>query len=450
MEETKKPRTRKEKQIASLYYQIKENIPISQVLGHHGVKVERVSGINKLALCPFHPDENLGSFTINDNMGICKCFACGQGGDAVKFIEITQHKTRTESIVTIAVEEGLISKIEGDLLANVKYEPMTTNENESFSIKKRELNDEEIELRHNVYSLFPMIFGLNDNHYKQLKEKRKLSDERISRDYFSFESKSYGRDEVKKLSKLVDLDPEHLPPGFYVDKRSGKIELAIYEGIGMLIRNIDQKVIGIQIRTNNEDKRYIWLTSSFALTKYNGDSIGGSSPGTPLDVIIPEKQTGKYAIVEGKFKAEILAQQGFTAFSVQGVGNFAGIENEITMKDGTFYVFYDGDMLSNVAVLKQTSNLCRYLKEVCPNLKVYVCMWDENLGKGIDDLIFNGNKEKIRIIPSKDFDPVWTEVLDDFTSKNDIESYSKLSKEERKEFNKKLSQKLKIEYKITT
>ena len=43
-------------------------------------------GVEYVCLCPFHADENLGNFSINPAKGVYKCFACGAGGDAIKFL----------------------------------------------------------------------------------------------------------------------------------------------------------------------------------------------------------------------------------------------------------------------------------------------------------------------------------------------------------------------------
>lgn len=44
------------------------------------------SGVNYLALCPWHADKNLGSFIISPKKNICKCFQCGHAGDAVSYL----------------------------------------------------------------------------------------------------------------------------------------------------------------------------------------------------------------------------------------------------------------------------------------------------------------------------------------------------------------------------
>lgn len=44
------------------------------------------SGTNHFALCPFH-NEKTPSFSLNSELGIYKCFGCGESGDAISFIQ---------------------------------------------------------------------------------------------------------------------------------------------------------------------------------------------------------------------------------------------------------------------------------------------------------------------------------------------------------------------------
>lgn len=43
-------------------------------------------GVEYVCLCPFHDDKTLGNFSVNPVKGVYKCFACGAGGDAIKFL----------------------------------------------------------------------------------------------------------------------------------------------------------------------------------------------------------------------------------------------------------------------------------------------------------------------------------------------------------------------------
>ena len=54
-----------------------------EVIGHF-VNLKR-RGVNLIGLCPFH-DEKTPSFTVSPAKNIYKCFGCGKGGDAVRFI----------------------------------------------------------------------------------------------------------------------------------------------------------------------------------------------------------------------------------------------------------------------------------------------------------------------------------------------------------------------------
>ena len=42
-------------------------------------------GVNYVGLCPFH-DDKTPSFYVSPAKGLCKCFACGKGGNPVHFI----------------------------------------------------------------------------------------------------------------------------------------------------------------------------------------------------------------------------------------------------------------------------------------------------------------------------------------------------------------------------
>lgn len=63
---------------------IKESANIVEVVGDF---IElRKRGVEYQGLCPFHDDHTLGNFSVNPNKNCYKCFSCGAGGDAVKFL----------------------------------------------------------------------------------------------------------------------------------------------------------------------------------------------------------------------------------------------------------------------------------------------------------------------------------------------------------------------------
>ncbi|MDR9387885.1 MAG: DNA primase [Balneolaceae bacterium] len=59
------------------------------------------SGQGFIGLCPFH-NEKTPSFRVNPDMGIFKCFGCGEGGDAISFVIKTEHVSFMEAVRSLA------------------------------------------------------------------------------------------------------------------------------------------------------------------------------------------------------------------------------------------------------------------------------------------------------------------------------------------------------------
>jgi DNA primase len=68
-------------------------------------------GVNYVGLCPFH-NEKTASFTVNPAKGICKCFGCGEGGDAVGFMMKHEHYTYVEALRYLAQKYAIELKEE--------------------------------------------------------------------------------------------------------------------------------------------------------------------------------------------------------------------------------------------------------------------------------------------------------------------------------------------------
>jgi len=63
-------------------------------------------GVNLIGLCPFH-DEKTPSFTVSPAKGIYKCFGCGKGGNAVKFVMEHEHYSYPEALKYLAQKYGI-------------------------------------------------------------------------------------------------------------------------------------------------------------------------------------------------------------------------------------------------------------------------------------------------------------------------------------------------------
>lgn len=66
----------------------------------------RKAGATWKGLCPFH-QERTPSFNVNADKGFFKCFGCGAGGDAVKFVELHQKLSFPEAVRYLAQRAGL-------------------------------------------------------------------------------------------------------------------------------------------------------------------------------------------------------------------------------------------------------------------------------------------------------------------------------------------------------
>ena len=61
----------------------------------------RKSGVNYKGLCPFH-DDKTPSFMVSPARQICKCFSCGEGGNAVNFLMKHERITYPEALRWLA------------------------------------------------------------------------------------------------------------------------------------------------------------------------------------------------------------------------------------------------------------------------------------------------------------------------------------------------------------
>jgi DNA primase len=61
----------------------------------------RKRGVNYVGLCPFHSDKT-PSFYVSPAKGLCKCFACGKGGNAVHFIMEHEQMSYPEALKYLA------------------------------------------------------------------------------------------------------------------------------------------------------------------------------------------------------------------------------------------------------------------------------------------------------------------------------------------------------------
>ena len=82
-------------------------------------------GVNYVGLCPFH-DDKTPSFYVSPAKGLCKCFACGKGGNAVHFIMEHEQMSYPEALKWLANKYHI----------EIQERELTTEEKEAQNIRE--------------------------------------------------------------------------------------------------------------------------------------------------------------------------------------------------------------------------------------------------------------------------------------------------------------------------
>ena len=85
----------------------------------------RKRGVNFVGLCPFH-DDKTPSFYVSPAKGLCKCFACGKGGNAVHFIMEHEQMNYPEALRWLAKKYHI----------EIKERELTNEEKEAQSVRE--------------------------------------------------------------------------------------------------------------------------------------------------------------------------------------------------------------------------------------------------------------------------------------------------------------------------
>ena len=401
-------------------------IPIEHIVGSVVELIPR--GQYYFGLCPFHPDTNIGSFVVTPEKGLWRCFAEGIGGNGISFYMHYYEMKYLDAAFKLALDFGVIRKDEYEYYSKKKYDDSTISRISTIIKKpKKEVRIANPDVIHRVYSAMAKVCRLSDKHKMHLIKERQLKENDLS-DYFTFPTRGmnlvtkiylelckeeaerkYGEKVLRKLSheqmnEIDDVVNVYLKelryvPGFYYDNIKKCIDFSTYKGIGFLVRNESDKVVGIQIRRDvikPGESRYIWFSSLFASSKENMD--GGASSYSPAGIIFPKNDSGKkeLCLTEGRFKAEKIAQEGNIAIYVNGVSTWKSAKSmllKFRKEKRNIYLAFDSDMMGNTAVHIQLKELGNELERMGYRTKLLV--WKKNLGKGFDDLVIKNGRNYI-------------------------------------------------------
>ena len=88
----------------NIIYRVQQANDIAEVISEH-IRLDK-KGKEFVGLCPFHEDHKPSMF-VNPVKGIYKCFACGAGGDVIKFVQMRENLTFPQALERLANRAGI-------------------------------------------------------------------------------------------------------------------------------------------------------------------------------------------------------------------------------------------------------------------------------------------------------------------------------------------------------
>ena len=83
---------------------LKQRIPLLQYLQQHNWSGRPAGARSEfVGLCPLH-EETHSSFFVNPRKNLFYCHGCGQGGDLIRFVQLSQHLSFRQSLAYLQEE----------------------------------------------------------------------------------------------------------------------------------------------------------------------------------------------------------------------------------------------------------------------------------------------------------------------------------------------------------
>ena len=342
----------------------------------------RKSGVNYKGLCPFH-DDKTPSFMVSPARQICKCFSCGEGGNAINFLMKHEQITYPEALRWLAK----------------KY---------NIEIQERELSDDEKREQSERESMFVVNEWACDYFHDILKNN--VDGMAIGKQYF----RSRGvRDDIIEKFKL----------GFALTKRDALVNEAKRKGYkeeflvktGLCIENehgVYDRFAGRAI--------FPWLNVSGKVVAFGGRKLDAATKGVQQKYVnspdseIYHKERELYGIYQAK-KAIVKED---CVYMVEGYTDViamhqCGLEN-VVANSGTALSIYQ----------------IRLLHRFTPNI---VLLYDgDEAGihaamRGTDMLLQEGMNVKVLLLPDSD-DP------DSFSRKHTAQQFKEYIEQHQTDF----------------
>ena len=301
-------------------------------------------GVNYIGLCPFHNDSH-PSFSVSPTRGICHCFTCGKGGNAINFLMELEQMTYPDALRWLAK----------------KYH---------IEIKERELSSEEKQKESERESMF-IVNEWAAKYYQDILQ-NDVDGRAIGMQYFR--SRGFRDDIIKKFQL-----------GFSLNQRTALCDAAVKEGYNPKYL----AATGVLIASDKEPGKYFdrfsgramfpWFSVSGKVIAFGGRVLDSRTKGVSQKYVnspdseIYHKERELYGLYQAK---KAIAKED-CVFMVEGYTDVismhqCGIENVVANSGTALSVYqirllhrftnnivllYDGDAAGVHAALRGTNML---------------------------------------------------------------------------------------------
>lgn len=334
-----------------------------------------------LAVCPFCNDKSGHLYLTLENgnySNVYKCVKCGESGSAVQLYAKMRGIDTSSAVKELANEDNVNIK-----LINIsKREIASKNNNKINEIRSEEHLS-------NIYNDMLDMLVLNESHKKNMIERGMFFSRVKKQKYKSIPVDYKERNDICiKLQQKYGKDALNGVSGFFFQRNYGKWDFFAPQGMFIPVRNVDGKIVALQIRRDSMENKRRYL--SFSSIKY--------FKGTPCrpHVHVSHGEIPKWEnvlITEGPIKADISSQfLDCTVLALPGVG---ALHQELidilkANKVKNVEIAFDMDIIENEAVKKALDYLIEKLKEEDINYKqaTWKNFYLKNKKlKGIDDYL---------------------------------------------------------------
>ena len=206
----------------------------------------RRRGVNYIGLCPFH-NEKTPSFSVSPAKGLCKCFSCGKGGNAVHFIMEHEQLSYYEALKWLAKKYGI----------EVKERELSDEEKQAQSVRESLflVNDFANKYFQDILHNHPDGQAIGMSYFRQ----RGFRDDIIRKFQLGFSTE--GRDALAQEAKRRGFNTDYLvKTGLCYTRDDGQLRDRFWGRVMFPVHTLSGKVVafgGRVLKTDSKVAKYV-------------------------------------------------------------------------------------------------------------------------------------------------------------------------------------------------